>query len=71
MDSYQELANAIVKLAATDYLGSLKALKKNPKNRNAMSTANECERFFTGTWFETLTDVDGNWLMKRLQEEVD
>lgn len=70
MDAYQKLANAIVELAAKDYRSSLKALKRNPRNRDAMERAMECERFFKSDWMAALTDVDGEWLMERLREEA-
>ena len=70
MDGYQSLANAIVELAAKDYRKSLKALKKNPRNREAMSMAMECERFFKSEWIKALTSVDGEYIMNRLREEA-
>lgn len=67
MDGYQSLANAIVELAAKDYRRSL---KKNPRNREAMSMAMECERFFKSEWIKALTSVDGEYIMNRLREEA-
>lgn len=29
----------------------------------------ECERFFRSEWFKALTNVDGEALMRRIQEE--
>ena len=66
MDGYQSLANAIVELAAKDYRRSLKA----PRNREAMSMAMECERFFKSEWIKALTSVDGEYIMNRLREEA-
>lgn len=70
MDAYQNLANAIVELAAKDYRKALKALKKNPKNQSAMSLAMECERFFKSEWITALTSVDGEYIMNKLREEA-
>ena len=64
------LANAIVVMAANDYRRALRALKRNPRNGLAMDKAMECERFFDGNWFKTLTNVDGQWLKNKLREEV-
>ena len=64
------LANAIVILAAKDYRMAIKALKRNPNSKTAMSTAMECEEFFDGDWIKVLTEVDGQWLKNRLREEV-
>ena len=35
-----------------------------------MSDAMECERFFRSAWYSTLTDIDGEYLISRLREEV-
>lgn len=70
MDGYQSLANAVVELAAKDYRKSLKTLKKNPRNRDAMSMAMECERFFKSDRIKALTTVDGEYIMNRLREEA-
>lgn len=69
-DPYEKLANAIVISAARDYRAAMKKLKKNPRNREAMQDAMECERFFRSRWYSTLTTVDGEYLINRLREEV-
>lgn len=70
MDGYQALANAIVKQAAMDYMSAVKYLKNHPDSRNAMEKAMECERFFHSDWYETLTDVDADYLIERLRKKV-
>lgn len=30
----------------------------------------ECEEFFRSEWFELLTGLDGEWVMKEIQKEV-
>ena len=70
MDSYETLANAIILQAVKDYRSALKRIKMNPTNRSAMSDAMECERFFRSAWYSTLTDIDGEYLISRLREEV-
>ena len=70
MNPYQELANAIVVRAAEDYRDALKKLKFNPNNRIALDTAKECERFFRSQWYQALTTVDGEMLMRKLRQEV-
>lgn len=69
MDCYQELANAIIKQAATDYRAALKALKKNPENIIAQREADDVRRFFRSQWFCVLTDIDGEWLLEQLDKE--
>ena len=69
-DPYENLANAIIVQAASDYRTALKKLKRNPKNKDAMTEAMECERFFRSDWYEYLTSVDGEYLINKLRQEV-
>ena len=70
MDPYEELANAIILKAVSDYRKALRHLKGNPDYTKAVLTKYDCERFFRSEWFKALTKVDGPWLMRRLREEV-
>ncbi|MGI6316192.1 MAG: hypothetical protein ACOX17_05885 [Christensenellales bacterium] len=70
MDPYEELANAIVLQVVKDYRQALKLLSENPHSRSAMAAVNEMERFFRSNWYETLTSVDGEMLMRKLREEA-
>jgi hypothetical protein len=67
---YEDLANAIVVQAATDYMAALRKLKKNPRNNEAMADAMELEQFFHSDWYGVLTSVDPDYLIKRLREKV-
>ena len=69
-DPYERLANAIVLQAVADYRTALKKIKAHPKNRQAMDEALEIERFFRSGWYSQLTSVDGEYLIKRLQDEI-
>lgn len=69
-DPYENLAIAIIKSAARDYMAALRKLKKNPRNKAAMQDAMELERFFHSQWYQCLTSVDGDYLIDRLREEV-
>lgn len=64
------LANAIIVTAAKDYRTAIKKLKRNPKNKDAMAMAMECELFFRSDWYKALTTVDGEWLINKLRQEV-
>lgn len=70
MDSYEKLANAIVLQAVKDYRTALKRVARHPKDRDGLSTKNECERFFRSGWFGILTGIDPEMLMRKLQMEV-
>ena len=69
-DPYERLANAIILQAVSDYRTALKKIKAHPKNRQAIDEALEIERFFRSGWYSQLTSVDGEYLIRRLQEEV-
>ena len=69
-DPYERLANAVVLQAVSDYRVALKKIKAHPKNREAISEALEIEKFFRSGWYSILTDVDGEYLIRRLQDEI-
>ena len=69
-DPYERLANAIVLQAVSDYRVALKKIKAHPKNREAISEALEIEKCFRSGWYSILTDVDGEYLIRRLQDEI-
>ena len=69
-DPYERLANAIVLQAVSDYRVALKKIKAHPKNREAISEALEIEKFFRSGWYSILTDVEGEYLIRRLQDEI-
>ena len=69
-DSYERLANAIILQAVTDYRTALKKIRKNPGNRDAIDEALRIERFFRSGWYSQLTSVDGEYLIRKLREEI-
>lgn len=68
---YENLANAIVMQAVKDYRMARHKLCKRPKNADAKAMLEDCERFFLSDWFETLTNVNGEIILKKLQQEDD
>ncbi len=69
-DPYEQLANAIVLQAVKDYRVALKRLKKHPNNKDAAIERDSIERFFRSGYFGILTDIDPEYLIDRLNEEV-
>ena len=69
-DPYERLANAIILQAVTDYRAALQQIKRNPKNRETIDEAMRVESFFRSGWYSQLTAVDGEYLIRRLQDEV-
>ena len=70
-DPYENLANSIVLLAVKHYRDALKKLKKWPRNESPKIMKDEGERFFRSAWYRELTSVDGEYLISKLQAEVD
>ena len=66
----EALANAIIMQGVKDYRTALKALKYNPNSRSAKDTKAEVERFFRSQWYSALTDISGEYLIRKLNEEV-
>ncbi len=69
-DPYENLANAVIAQAAADYRRLLKRAQKNPANREALDEALQVERFFRSGWYQRLTNVDGEFLIRKLQENI-
>lgn len=65
--AYENLANAIIVQAVTDYRGLLSGNKPSPSVHHR-----ECERFFKSTWFDILTSItklNGTDLMNTIRKE--
>lgn len=71
MRRWENLANAIIVKAAKDYRTAYRGIKRNPKNTRATAELRELVRFFTSPWYSELTDVDGEYLVRKLNESVD
>lgn len=67
---HERLANAIVLQAVADYRTALRKIRKNPKKREALDAALQIEKFFRSQWYQTLTSVDGEYLIVQLRKEV-
>ena len=69
-DPYEHLANAIILSAVSDYRAALKRIKRNQGSKTAMDEALRIEKFFRSPWYQQLTSVDGEFLIRRLQGEI-
>lgn len=70
VDGYVRLAHAIVEKAGKDYRAVLKRLKRNPEDSQAQHEKKRIEKFFredAGAYM----DVDGDYIIDRIQREVD
>ena len=70
MTGYNALAIAIIEQAAKDFRAAQRKLRKDPYNIIARRTARETEAFFCSDWLGQLTSLDGEMLLKKLQEEL-
>lgn len=71
LNPYGELANAIVALAAKDYIKAVKRRRKHPDDKDALKEIQDLRRFFHSGWYSMLTEVDGDMLIKELERSVD
>ena len=69
-DPYERLANAIILSAVSDYRAALKRVKRNPKSKTAIDEALQIEKFFRGPLFGVITNVDPEFLICKLQDEI-
>lgn len=69
-DPYESLGNAIILQAVKDYRVALRRIKHNPKNRMAIDEALLIEKFFRSQLYAVITNIDGEFLIDKLREEV-
>lgn len=69
-DPYENLANAIIVLACDDYRAALKKVKRNPHNKDAIDEALSIESFFHSAWYQMITTVDGDFIIRKLRAEI-
>ena len=80
--NYENLANAIIETAVDDYRKALRKIKMryaaawNLVSPYRLSRLNEViicldiEDFFRSEWYYTLTDIDGDFLIEKLRDEI-
>lgn len=73
-DVFVELANAIVKQAAADYMAALRLMvKRDPLDNSyisALKKKQDAEDFFNSLWFAELTTYDPKTLVIQLRATV-
>lgn len=67
-EGYENLANAIIESAVDDYRGALQYMKQHPRSRLAGGHVKELERFFHSEWYECLTDLNADFLLRKVRE---
>ena len=67
--AYENLANAIIEQAVTDYRRARAKLAKDAEDVMALKMRRDTERFFHSAWFGQLTSINGEWLLEKLEGE--
>ena len=68
---YQLLANAIVEQAADDYFCLVAGFVKTIDEQDRKAQIDSLRKFFLSDWYERLTKVDGEYLMRKLNEKAE
>lgn len=69
--AYQKLANAIIVMAADDYRELCNAGKLKMKVGSKYTSIDSIEKFFHSDYYKQLTDLDGEYVLRKLKEEQD
>ena len=69
MNSWENLAQAVIVQAAKDYRSAAIQHKKHPKRIVHILMMQDCEEFFLSDRFCLMTKLDGENLLKRIKEE--
>ena len=70
-ENYKALANAVIMQAAKDFRTAYRMKKKFPDNGKAEKDVREITAFFCSQYFESLTDLDGPMLLKKIIENME
>ena len=70
MENFENLANAIVLQAVKDYRKTLKLCMEHPNYDKFKDGREEIETFFRSDWYKNLTELDGEWLIEKIREDV-
>lgn len=68
-ENYKALANAIVMQAVKDFRTAYRMKKKFSDSGKAEKDLREIAAFFCSQYFESLTDLDGPMLLKKIIEK--
>lgn len=68
-EGLEKLIIAIVKQAVSDWKDAMRVLSKLPDSKSAENRRLECETFFLSQYFYLLTGIDGQTMLKKLEED--
>ncbi len=71
---YENLANAIVAQAVSDYKFTCNRIiryeEHTPERYTAIATRVDLDRFFNSKWYNILTNVDSKYIIQRVRLEL-
>lgn len=67
----ERLVTGIVKQAVLDWRNAKRRLRKKKDNKDAQGIITDCEIFFRSSYFGLLTNMDGEALLQRLQDDME
>lgn len=71
-DGYQNLANAIILQAVRDFRRYAKVVKRRGYgSKEAVNEMRKIVEFIKSPWFRTLTNIEPEYLIEKLKEEVE
>ena len=70
MNPYENLINAIILQAVKDYRKTLFRCNRHPEKPHYREDKSALEQFFRSGWFSFLTDINPEFLIRKLSEEV-
>lgn len=71
LEGYKRLGNAVILQAVKDYMTALRKKEKNKNDSVVNSEIDNCEEFFRKRMKAfTMADIDGNAVIKALQERA-
>ncbi len=70
MNPFENLINAIILQAVKDYRKTLSRCCRHPEKLNYLEEKVALERFFRSGWFSFLTDINPEFLIRKMSEEV-
>ena len=70
-NGYRALAAAIVLQAVNDFKKAAKDYKRGRHKKEAMATMKEVVDFIKSDWYNQLTDISPDLVIKKLKEELE
>lgn len=69
IEGYLRLGNAVVENTVSDWRKAVRALRRNPRNKNAQAMLIECEDFLTSEYFNCFSLANGKGILDGLKRE--